>query len=203
MARRQYVSPVRAAAAEAKRDRVIEEAAAFLRREPISVFALESVAKQAGVTRLTVYNQFGSRRGLLEAVFDHLARRGLLHRIGDAVVDPDPRHGLRLLVEIFCEFWSGDPAVGRLHEAMALDSEFAQALAARNERRRRDVAALVERLPEPGVEAGRRRDAIDLIFALLSYPMFRLLSQGRTPADTCTLLMQATDDAIARMIVKA
>jgi AcrR family transcriptional regulator len=203
MARRQYVSRVRAAAAEANRDRVIEEAAAFLRSEPISAFSIESVAKQAGVTRLTIYNQFGSRRGLLEAVFDHLAQRGRLQRIVEAVVDPEPRHGLRLLVEIFSEFWGGDPAVGRLHDAMALDSEFAQALTARNERRRRDVAALVERLPERGVDAVRRRDAIDLIFALLSYPMFRLLSQGRAPAETCALLKQATDDALARMIAKA
>src|SRR3979411_422328 len=155
MARRQYVSRVRAAAAEANGDRVIEEAARFLRSEPISAFSIESVAKQAGVTRLTVYNQFGSRRGLLEAVFYHLARRGRPHRIGDAVVDPDPRHGLRLLVEIFCEFWSGDPAVGRLHEAMALDSEFAQALAARNERRRRDVAPLAERPPARGADSPR------------------------------------------------
>jgi AcrR family transcriptional regulator len=63
---------------------VIEEAAAFLRHEPLSAFALESVAKAAGVTRLTVYNQFGSRRGPLEAVFDHFAERGRLQCIGEA-----------------------------------------------------------------------------------------------------------------------
>ncbi|MDB6082781.1 MAG: transcriptional regulatory protein [Gammaproteobacteria bacterium] len=203
MARRQYLSRVRAAAAETKRGRVIEEAAAFLRREPVSAFGLESVAKAAGVTRLTVYNQFGSRRGLLEAVFDHLAERGRLQRIGEAVVNPEPRVGLQQLVEIFCEFWSGDPAVGRLHEAMALDAEFAVALAARNERRRRDVAALVERLPEAAMDAARRRDSIDLIFSLMSYPMFRLLSQGRAPAETCALIKAATENALTLMTAAA
>src|SRR3979411_602999 len=98
MARRQYVSRVRAAAAEANGDRVIEEAARFLRSEPISAFSIESVAKQAGVTRLTVYNQFGSRRGLLEAVFDHLAQEGGLHRIADAMTTADPREALDRLV---------------------------------------------------------------------------------------------------------
>src|SRR4030088_369719 len=94
MARRQYVSRVRAAAAEANRDRVIEEAAAFLRSEPISAFSIESVAKQAGVTRLTVYNQFGSRRGLLEAVFDHLAQQGGLEGIAGPMAMADPQAAL-------------------------------------------------------------------------------------------------------------
>src|SRR3982074_1387008 len=99
MAGSNFVSGVRAAAAEANRDRVIEEAAAFLRSEPISAFSIESVAKQAGVTRLTVYNQFGSRRGLLEAVFDHLAQRGRLQRIVEAGVGPGPPPGGGGLVE--------------------------------------------------------------------------------------------------------
>ncbi|WP_404558819.1 TetR/AcrR family transcriptional regulator [Bradyrhizobium niftali] len=55
--------------------------------------SLDAVAKAANVTRLTVYNQFGSRRGLLEAVFDDIARRGRLGRLDDAVDDPDPEKG--------------------------------------------------------------------------------------------------------------
>ncbi|TFV41395.1 TetR/AcrR family transcriptional regulator [Bradyrhizobium niftali] len=97
--------------------------------------SLDAVAKAANVTRLTVYNQFGSRRGLLEAVFDDIARRGRLGRLDDAVDDPDPEKGLEMVVRIFCEFWDSDPAVARLHGAMAIDQEFAQALVARNERR--------------------------------------------------------------------
>jgi AcrR family transcriptional regulator len=60
---------------------VIEAAAAFMRANPMTAFSLESVAAAAGVTRLTVYKQFGSRGGLLEAVFDRLARAGRLERI--------------------------------------------------------------------------------------------------------------------------
>ncbi|MFK4728015.1 hypothetical protein ABIE89_009115 [Bradyrhizobium niftali] len=46
-----------------------------------------------------------------------------------------PKRGLEMVVRIFCEFWDSDPAVARLHGAMAIDQEFAQALVARNERR--------------------------------------------------------------------
>ena len=68
MSRRPYVSAARAEAAAEKRERVIRAAARFLREEDgITAFSLDAVAKAADVTRLTVYNQFGSRRGLLEA----------------------------------------------------------------------------------------------------------------------------------------
>src|SRR6195256_1705254 len=144
MSTRPYTSSVRTAAAAAKRDRVIEAAARSMREDAsIATFSLDAVAKAAGVTRLTVYHQFGSRRGLLEAVFDDIAQRGGLTEIAGAMAMADPRAALDRLVEVFCAFWSRDPAVGRLHEAMATDPEFAQALLERNERRRKTFTALV------------------------------------------------------------
>src|SRR5213596_1054922 len=122
MKKRAYVSSVRSAAAAEKRDRVVEAAAKSLREDAsIARFSLDGVARAAGVTRLTVYNQFGSRRGLLEAVFDEIAREGGLYGIADAMTMTDPREALDHLVEIFCSFWNRDPAVGRLHDAMATD----------------------------------------------------------------------------------
>src|SRR6266404_9405069 len=103
MRRRAYVSSVRTAAAAEKRDRVVEAAAKSLREDAsIARFSLDNVAKAAGVTRLTVYNQFGSRRGLLEAVFDDIARRGGLPEIAEAMAMPDPLVALDRMVEIFC-----------------------------------------------------------------------------------------------------
>src|SRR3954454_20359758 len=127
MKKRAYVSSVRSEAAAEKRDRVIEAAAKLLREDAsIARFSLDAVAKAADVTRLTVYNQFGSRRGLLEAVFDDIARRGQLVRLNNAMAEADPWKGLDLLIAVFCDFWGGDPAVARLHDAMAIDQEFAQ-----------------------------------------------------------------------------
>ena len=147
MKKRAYVSSVRSEAAAEKRDRVIEAAAKLLREDAsIARFSLDTVAKAAGVTRLTVYNQFGSRRGLLEAVFDDIARQGGLHEIADAMAMPDPLKALDRVVEIFCSFWARDAAIGRLHEAMATDPEFAEALLERNERRRKLVRMLVGRV---------------------------------------------------------
>ena len=84
---------------------------------------------------------------------------------------------------------------------MATDPDLAQALSERNERRRRAVTALVERMQVPAT-AGRRRDAVDLIFALTSYPMFRLLSGGRSAAETCALVKAACGDTLDRLSAK-
>src|SRR6266436_1370573 len=204
MRRRAYVSSVRTAAAAEKRDRVIEAAARTLREDAsISSFSLDNVAKAAGVTRLTVYNQFGSRRGLLEAVFDEIARQGGLEGIAGAMAIADPRAALDRLVEIFCAFWNRDPAVGRLHEAMATDPEFAAALIDRNERRRRGVRVLVDRIAGKAASRRARQDAVDTIFALTSYAMFAMLSPGRSVDDVCHLVKSACHGALGPLLSDA
>ena len=198
MKKRAYVSSVRSAAAAEKRDRVIEAAAKLLREDAsIARFSLDTVAKAAGVTRLTVYNQFGSRRGLLEAVFDDIARQGGLHEIADAMAIPDPLKALDRVVEIFCGFWAGDAAIGRLHEAMATDPEFAEALLERNERRRKLVGMLVGRVAAQTASRRAREDAVDMIFALTSYPMFAMLNRGRPTSEVCHLAQTACRAAVS------
>jgi AcrR family transcriptional regulator len=197
MSTRTYTSSVRTAAAAEKRERVIEAAARSLREDAsIASFSLDAVAKAAGVTRLTVYHQFGSRRGLLEAVFDDIARQGGLAQIPDAMAMSDPRAALDRLVEIFCIFWNRDPAVGRLHEAMATDPEFAQALIGRNERRRKTVNVLVERIAGTMAAPRARRDAVDMIFALTSFAMFAMLRRDRSVDDVYALLKTACRSAL-------
>src|SRR5579872_2022853 len=106
MTPRTYASPKRDAAAERTRQRLVRAAAKLMRSKagPRSV-SLHSVARAAGVSRLTVYNQFGSRRGLFEALFDDRARRGGMHRMAQIMSGADPHAGLRQLIELFCDFW--------------------------------------------------------------------------------------------------
>jgi AcrR family transcriptional regulator len=203
MSTRRYVSSVRTAAAAEKRARVIEAAARSLREDAsIASFSLDAVAKAAGVTRLTVYHQFGSRRGLLEAVFDDIAQRGGLTRIADAMAMPDPRDALDRLAEIFCAFWSRDPAVGRLHEAMATDPEFAQALLERNERRRKTFDALVRRVAGKTASPRARQDCVDMIFALTSFAMFAMLSRDRSVDGVCALVKSACHSVLDPLLLR-
>jgi len=199
MPKRSYVSPLRAAAASETRERVVEAAGRLLREEAtIAGFSLEAVAKAAGVTRLTVYNQFGSRRGLLEAAFDERAREGGLGRLQDAMAMPDADAALDRVIRIFCDFWSSDAAMGRLHDATALDKEFAEALKARHERRRTLIKTLVDRIAAK-TQAGRSecRDAVDLIFALTSYALFDMLRRDRSAQAISAIVTSACHAALA------
>jgi AcrR family transcriptional regulator len=193
MAARPYSSPIRDAAAAEKRARVVDAAGRLLReQENIASVSMEAVAKAAGVTRLTVYKQFGSRRRLLETVFDQRAQQGGLGRIAGALAMDDPRAALNRLIEIFCEFWGSDASLGRLHDAAVLDPEFAQAVAERNERRRAVIGLIAERLNAGGARAAAKTcDVVDLLFGLTSFPMYRSLAANRPPRAVCELLKTA------------
>jgi len=199
---RRYKSPGRDAAASQTREKILAAAAAMLgTAKDIDDFSLEAVAKKAGVTRLTVYNQFGSRRALLEAVFDERAARGGLHRLGEATARSDPHAALLQVIAIFCDFWTFDPGALRLlHAAGASDSELAVSVGERNERRRRLFAALVRRLAETTpMPAKSQRDLVDTLFALTSFWFFsQLMTGGRTAAAACRMIQDLAENAVRR-----
>jgi len=204
MSPRAYKSPRRDAAASATRERIVAAAAAILgAADGIRKFSLDAVAKKAGVTRLTVYNQFGSRRVLMEAVFDERAERGGLFRIVEAMQDPDPQAALLRIIGIFCDFWSSDPGTMRLlHAAGASDAEFAESVHERNERRRSVLSAIVRRLA-----AGRAPppkalgNLVDVLFALTSFAFFWQLTAGKRTAEAARrMIEEMAMDAVNRAL---
>jgi AcrR family transcriptional regulator len=198
MTTRSYVSPTRVAAAAGNRDKVIRSAITFLRQQDIARFSLDAVAKAAGFARLTVYNQFGSRRGLLEATFDEIARIGGLTRLPQAIAVDDPTQALRALVDVFCDFWGSDVALSRLYDAIGVDSEFGEALSARNELRRGILSRLIERMDLSGSSTSAKRDAVDLIFTLTSFPTYRQLAATKSDKAIRRIISGACKDAIRR-----
>lgn len=195
---RTYKSTVRAAAAAATRARIVEAASNLLRSKetPIAV-TMDAVAKAAGVTRLTVYNQFGDRNALFEEVFDAAAAQGGLTRIPEVMSMSDSEQALRRLIEVFCNFWASDSGLGRLHDLGAIDPEFAAALSRRNERRRKAITTLVARM---SVEGSVRDELVDVLFALTSEQFFRsLTSKGRSARATCRLISGLCSAAISSL----
>jgi AcrR family transcriptional regulator len=207
MSPRAYKSPRRDAAASATRERIVAAAAAILgAADGIRKFSLDAVAKKAGVTRLTVYNQFGSRRALMEAVFDERAERGGLFRIVEAMQDPDPQAALRRIIGVFCDFWSSDPGTMRLlHAAGASDAEFAESVHERNERRRSVLSAIVRRLA-----AGRAPppkalgNVVDVLFALTSFVFFWQLTERKRTAEAARrIIEEMAMDAVNRALQRS
>jgi AcrR family transcriptional regulator len=201
MSPRPYRSFRRRLAAERTRARLLKAATATLAAG--EVFSLDAVAKRAGVTRLTVYNQFGSRRALLEAAFDNMAERGGLHRIGEAMTNTDPQAALQQIVAIFCNFWSAyHGAVWRLRAASATDPEFEESLRARDDRRRHLMSALVDRMMK-GRHKRRQATAelVDVLFALTSVAFFsELTAGGHNKKAACRLIQALAADAVRRTL---
>src|SRR5438045_9304765 len=112
MSPRRYRLGQRQAAAEQTRSRIVAAARELLAASGgLSGFTIDAVARQAGVARMTVYYQFGSKAGLIEALFDELAGKGGLDRLPLAFRQPDPRQALEDFISAFCKFWASDKVV--------------------------------------------------------------------------------------------
>src|SRR5438876_585864 len=104
MSPRPYRSVQRQVAAEQTRARIIAAARELLvASEGFSGFTIDAVARQAGVARMTVYYQFGSKLGLLEALFDDLAARGQMQQLAAAFQQPDALVGLAEYIAVFSQ----------------------------------------------------------------------------------------------------
>lgn len=188
MSPRPYRLGQRQVAADETRARVLAAARDQLAKE--TSFSIDAVARRADVARMTVYYQFGSKRGLLEALFDLLAARGGLQQLPDAFRQSDPKLALDRLIEIFARFWASDRVVMRRLRAMAaLDPELDQVLRDRVEGLRNGLRVIVSRLPKGRVPVA---ETVDLLFALTSFESFDLLAgPDRTPEEVGPLVKRA------------
>lgn len=158
MSPRPYQLGARQTTVDEGRRRILDAARALLTESTrYTAFTVDAVARRADVARATVYYQFGSKTGLLEALCDSLAERGGMSRLAEAFTAPDPDDALRLLVGAFARFWEADrPAMRRLRALAALDPDVGAVIAARDQRRRDALRALL----------GRRGDVADPAHAL-------------------------------------
>jgi AcrR family transcriptional regulator len=147
---------------------------------------------------LTVYNTFESKRGLLEAVFDDMAREGGLFDLPSLFAEPDTDKALSRLVSVFCRFWAAHGKVLPKFSAVAkLDDDIAQSVKQRSERRRQLLTALIGR-----IASGRdQTDLVDVLFALTSFEMFDALSVRRRSDTSVQALVQGlVDDSLKRFL---
>ena len=162
-------------------------------RDGITAFTIDAVARQAGVARMTVYYQFGSKVGLLEALSDDLAARGRMDRLALAFQQPDPLAGIDEFVATFAHFWGADRlATRRLRALAALDPDFERVVRARDERRREGAGVLVRRLAERNghPDAEQIEPAVDILYTLTSFETFDALAGPTNTVESVTPVAQ-------------
>jgi AcrR family transcriptional regulator len=193
MGKRPYRLGQRQETAQRTRSRIISAARQLLAaRKGLAVFTVDAVASKAGVARMTVFNQFGSKRGLLEALFDDLAAPGLVEQLRGAFCRQEPHEALDEFIAAFGGFWSSDRIViRRIRGLAATDPDFERGVRARDERRREGLRAIVGRLAEGyNQSSGDVRDeVIDLLHTLTSFETFdNLAGPTRSPDEVVSLV---------------
>ena len=180
MSPRPYRLGQRQAATEQTRARIITAARELLvAGDGFSGFSIDAVARKADVARMTVYHQFGSKIGLLEALSDSLAAHGGMEQLATAFRRPEPLAALDEYITVFSRFWNADRLVmRRLRALAALDPDFEQVVRARDERRRQGLHVIVGRLVaqygRPTPEAFD--ETVNILYTLLSFESFDTLA---------------------------
>lgn len=173
----------RAEKAAATRRRILDGARVLLREGRFHDASMEALAAQAGVTRVTLYRTFGSKRDLLEAIAWDLLAGARLDLVDQAHAQPEVRDALRQVLRANCQMFAG------LAEAMPLALELArsdpdmQAIvdATYHGRRHRAMEALANRIVKEGAAAPgwTAKPIADALLVLTSLEPFQLLVEHR------------------------
>ncbi len=163
---------------EAARQQVLDAARGLLGgTDRYTAFTVDAVARQADVARATVYYQFGSKAGLLEALCDYLAELGGMSGLAEAFTEPDARQALRRFVACFGQFWAADrPAMRRLRALAQLDPDVGAVIAARDQRRQQGLTVLAGRLAGTSLTAAEADRAVRVLVTLTSFETFDTLA---------------------------
>jgi AcrR family transcriptional regulator len=136
---------------------------------------MASLAAASGVTRQTIHNLFGTKTGVLEAVFDLIALDSGMERMREAMMQPPGDAQLVKFVGIFCGFWARNRLLlRRVHGIGAIDPEFGAVIEARNRRRLMAASRVVDGLGA-GDDAKRRAATLA---ALTSFEFFDALAES-------------------------
>ena len=177
MSPRPYIAGERRlAATAATRKKIVDAARALLVESLGESFSIDAIAERADVARMTVYYQFKSKAGLLEALFDDFALRANMRQMRKVFEEADMSKSLGILVDAFCHLWDTEGTlVRRLSALAALDPEVELALRERGAWRREAIANVLQRLPNRKY----KDELVEVLYVLTSFEAYEMLATMR------------------------
>jgi AcrR family transcriptional regulator len=125
-----------------------------------------------------VFQQFGSKAGLLQAVEEATSLRAGVDGLQVALADADALRSLRAAFEVGCQVWAAEREMFRnLFSLAVIDPQMREIMAHKDQHRRQLVDALAQKLQrQKHLRAGiTRRHAADLLWLLTSFETFDTL----------------------------
>jgi AcrR family transcriptional regulator len=164
---------------------VIDSGRALFLERGYAATTMDAISADSGVPPATVYRLFSSKRGILKALLDvsivgddRLVPMAQRANIQSLLADPDPRSIVASLVGVAIEVNARTAAIYRiLISAAASDAEAATLLDELTEQRRQGQGTVARALARRRAlrRPLRETDARDIIHALVSPEMYRLL----------------------------
>jgi AcrR family transcriptional regulator len=205
--KRPYALGKRLEQMEENRAAVLRAARELVAGQGYQRFTMESLAARSGVTRQTIHNLFGTKAGVLGALFDLLALEGGMEGMAQVMSSPTGEGLIDGFVVIFCRFWARErPLLRQVHAIAVIDPEFGALIEERNRRRLGAATHIVSRLGGmAGVPGGVRAQRMDaavvaqqavILTALTSFELFDRLaellgSDSEATAQVCSLVKKA------------
>jgi AcrR family transcriptional regulator len=195
---RPYTLGKRKQASDDARKRCVEAANALLADSDTPDLKIEDVARRAGITRQTIYNLFGSKTELIEAVFDDLARTGGMEGMAAAMQQRDPEARLSAMVMIFTRFWAASRTITRHIRAMAAtDLDLRNAIRARDERRRMACQHVLRGFGHTISTDDDQSLRVDLLWTITSFEFIDTLAgEHRTAISLAPAILQLARTAV-------
>ena len=182
MSPRQYRLGKRAEVVEQTRERIIDATRELLAREGYPQASVDEVARVADVARATVYYQFGSKKGLIQALVEDIQRRAGQEAVVDSVEVVNPVDAMRQAFVMGSRFWAAErPLVHKLTGLAAVDADIRPILALAERDRLPLLARLVDRLAGAQLLAPSysSEEALHVLWMLSSFEAFDQLFTGR------------------------
>ena len=185
--------------AQQTRDKVLEAAAELLAEEGFRGITIQRVALAANVSRVTVYDHFRDKAGLLEALAWWVFARLDIDRVRLARLQPDVRTALRDFVRENARMFDAAGTHGRaVLKTAGTDLDGAAVLEATYfDARRGSIGELVDRLADEGQlnPTWPRDRAVDALMVITSLEAFETVTAHSTLTidEAADLLAQMTD----------
>ncbi len=162
---------------------------------------VEQVADRAGVARATLYQHFGSRLDLVDAMCERFDENPALLRIRETVELPEPAAALAETIAETVRFWSSeDPILGQLYGVVAIDPAAQDLVERQRADRRGEMTRLVRQLASANLlRAGvTEQRALAVLMVLTSYETFRELRHaGASDKELTKILRQSARRLLA------
>lgn len=182
MGRRSYEMTKRAESVQKTRLGILQAAEDLFSGPGFSQVSVGDVADKASVTRPTIYHQFGSRSGLIEALIGSVEDRAGYRKVLERATQDDPARALIETAEALIDFVARSGHLfGNLRTLAHLEPELATTVARKEAARRHLFTELIDRVSRRGSLAVPIAHATA---ALLSVTRFEAVQELLTVSDS-------------------